>query len=440
MELHGMKTENRYYDVTPRLLPADTEAEVTIRPLHDHCRFAAGKPYAIQHHLMDGSPVAPGSALAGTYTVKPDRAGRLRFRSRFAGEQEHWVRVTPPAAQGAPAIDFRLFSLQPDLFARRPFRGDLHIHSNRSDGKESPAYVAAACRRTGLDFMAVTDHHRHAPSLEAAAAFAAIATDLRIFPGEEVHPPGVPVHMVNFAGRVSVNALFKTARYQREVRRIVAEIDATCGSTVDPYQAAACVWSCRKAREGGGLAIYCHPHWVSGCAYNVTESLNEWMFQHHPFDAFELIGGYHRHELDSNHLQVAWYHDQRAKGYGTPVVGSSDAHGCERGELFGWYYTLVFSRSVDDLLESVRQGYSVAVEEVPGDIVRPHGPYRLVKYALFLAREILPLHDELCVEEGRLMLEHAAGDPQAGPDLARLNGRCARLYERLWNAAGQPSA
>ena len=82
---------------------------------------------------MDDSPTAPKSALAGTYAVKPDKAGRLRFRGYFAGEQEHWVRVTPPPAQNTPAIDFRLFSLQPDLFRRRPFKGDFHIHSNRSD-------------------------------------------------------------------------------------------------------------------------------------------------------------------------------------------------------------------------------------------------------------------------------------------------------------------
>lgn len=431
-----MKTENRYYDITPRVLQADSEAEITIRPLYDHCRFAAGKPYTIQHYLMDDSPMAAKSASAGTYTIKPDKADRLRFRSCFPGEQEHWVHVTPPPTQNAPAIDFRLFSLRPDLFGRRPFKGDPHIHSNRSDGRESPAYVAAACRRIGLDFMAVTDHHRYAPSLEAVQAFANIKHDLRIFPGEEVHPPDVPVHLINFGGCFSVNALFKTARYKREVKQIMAEIAATCRPAVDPYQAAASVWSCTKIREGGGLSVFCHPHWISGSTYNVSENLNEWIFEHHPFDAFELIGGYSRQELDSNQLQVAWYNDQRVKGRGTPVVGASDAHGCERGDLFGWYYTIVFSRSLDDLLESVRQGYSVAVEALPGDIVRPHAPYRLVKYTLFLAREILPFHDELCTEEGRLMLEHIAGNPPAGSNLARLNGRCIRLYKRLWCASG----
>jgi len=33
-----------------------------------------------------------------------------------------------------------------------------------------------------------------------------------------------------------------------------------------------------------------------------------------PFDAFELIGGFHPYELDSNTLQVARYHEERAQG------------------------------------------------------------------------------------------------------------------------------
>jgi hypothetical protein len=70
---------------------------------------------------------------------------------------------------------------------------------------------------TPLDFMAVTDHHRYAPSLEAIAAFAAVAHDLRIFPGEEVHPPDNGLHIVNFGGRSSINEAFETPAFHAEV-------------------------------------------------------------------------------------------------------------------------------------------------------------------------------------------------------------------------------
>ncbi|MDX2204782.1 MAG: phosphotransferase [Hyphomicrobiaceae bacterium] len=41
---------------------------------------------------------------------------------------------------------------------RRFFKGNLHTHSDRSDGALSPAAVCAAYRERGYDFLALTDH------------------------------------------------------------------------------------------------------------------------------------------------------------------------------------------------------------------------------------------------------------------------------------------
>jgi hypothetical protein len=106
----------------------------------------------------------------------------------------------------------------------------------------------------------------------------------------------------------------------------------------------------------------------------------------------------------------------------------------ESGELFGWYFTLVFAPAggLMPLVQSIRDLYSVAVETIPGEMPLAHGPFRLVKYAQFLLREVLPLHDALCLEEGRLMLAHAAGDEQAAGALRLYQGRTGRLYDHLW--------
>ena len=40
----------------------------------------------------------------------------------------------------------------------RFWRGNLHCHSNRSDGQREPARVAAAYREAGYDFIALSDH------------------------------------------------------------------------------------------------------------------------------------------------------------------------------------------------------------------------------------------------------------------------------------------
>ena len=104
-----------------------------------------------------------------------------------------------------------------ELYAgRKPYRGDLHMHTCRSDGTESPAVVAANYRALGYDFLAITDHHRYYPSLEAMEAFSGLKTGYTLLPGEEVHLPGNPVHIVNFAGRYSVNGLLTCKEQYKE--------------------------------------------------------------------------------------------------------------------------------------------------------------------------------------------------------------------------------
>ena len=151
------------------------------------------------------------------------------------------------------------------------------------------------------------------------------------------------------------------------------------------------------------LEIFCN-----SIALNLFRSLNEYIFQEKPFDTYQAIGGYYIHQVDSNTLQVAYYHEQREKGNRVAIVGVSDAHGCEKGKLIGWYYTIVFSPKLEllDIIDSIKSFYSVAVEALPGEAVRAYGPFRLVKYALFLIREVFPEHDARCYEEGKKMMEH----------------------------------
>lgn len=156
--------------------------------------------------------------------------------------------------------------------------------------------------------------------------------------------------------------------------------------------------------------------------------------QTQPFDAYELLGGYDRQSVDSNTLQVTRYYEERAMGNELPIVSVSDSHGCETGSLFGWYYTVVLSPTLthSDLIISIKDLFSVAVESIPGESSRVYGPFRLVKYVLFLLREVLPQQDTLCVEEGRLMLAHLAGDASAAKSLKTLSGWTARRLDTLW--------
>ena len=123
----------------------------------------------------------------------------------FPHEQEYQLHLFCLAGGQETLVScLAVFALEADLLACLPWKGDLHLHSIRSDGKDTPQHVAAACRRIGFDFMAITDHRRFEPSLEAIAAYADVPVDLTFYTGEEVHAPDNPVHIVHKIGRAHV--------------------------------------------------------------------------------------------------------------------------------------------------------------------------------------------------------------------------------------------
>jgi hypothetical protein len=427
--------ENRYFRVRPKVVLADTTSVIKIEALH--VRFREDAEYELNYYPLERFSQTGEYKYQEAQKVKPVD-GEIIVKQYFKGEQEHMLRLSETIGDKTKVFEFRIYSLEKDLFDRKPYKGDLHMHSYYSDGKESPGFVAASCRRAGLDFMAITDHGEYQPSIESQKVFEDVEHDLLICRGEEVHPPENPVHMINFGGDFSLNDIFRNDidRYMEEVK----EIENTIKDVSDPdakYQCASCLWCFDKIREGGGLGIFCHPYWKIKTGYYISDSVISYMYEHQPYDANEIIGGYFRQQEESNTLQVARYNEERAKGKKIPIVGVSDAHGSREGiDLFGWYYTIVFSPENEqvDLIKSIKGLYSVAVEEIPGEAIRAYGPFRLVKYAQFLFREVFPLHDELSYEEGQIMKQYIEGDKKATSKLKVLKGQTKELYDSLWNS------
>ena len=421
---------NRYFHVFPKILLSGRETEIKIVPRDAFAGFDATATYQVTLYPMDSLDTAEWNWKGPTLPAQV-QGKNLVFSAVFEGEQKYILAVEAVrSGQVEPIGDFTAYAVGDDLHNRFPYKGDMHMHSHYSDGVESPPYVAAMCRKIGMDFMAVTDHGKYFPSLEAQRAFQDMPVDLAIYPGEEVHPPQNPVHIVNFGGSFSINELFtKDGRYQNEVEARQAQ-EASVPAGADPYWYASALWCFDKIREAGGLGIFCHPYWFANRMVRIPESLTSALLETQPYDALELLGGYFRHESDSNMLQVVRYYEETAKGKRIPIVGVSDAHGCHK-DLFGWYYTLVFSPSLKlgDLIDSIQSQYSVAVEALPGEIVHVYGPFRLVKYAQFVLSELMPVHDELCAEEGREMLAHLSGDPEALQKLRLSQGKAQKLLQ-----------
>lgn len=432
-----IRAENRYFDVLPRIVPADQESVVEIVPLFDHVKPQDGCTYELTYAPME-LPAMNGGWAPGTKMPITPENGRFRIKARFEGEQEHMLIIEQTCGDKKRSHNFRVYSLAPDLYSLRPYKGDFHMHSNRSDGVESPPYAAGACRRAGLDFMALSDHRFYNGSIEARDAFADLPIDLRIYPGEEVHSPDNPIHILSFGAESGITELYRDdeSAYRAEVAALMESLSPT-PSDVNRFHYAACVWVSERIRERKGLSMLCHPYWITGNRHNVEEPLLSHFFETEVFDALELISGFGWNELharDVNALQAARYQEERAKGRRIAVCGISDTHGIERSDAFGRYYTVCFAPSPDitDLIAAIKDLRSVAVEAPAGALPRAYGPFRLVKYTMYLLREVFPQHDERCFEEGRLMIQYASGDVSAVDRLRGLQGQTKQLYDHYW--------
>lgn len=457
-----MKDSLHNYDIFPKVVPADKETEICIRPLGAHAEFIKGKEYLLTVCPFEfGTPRDyPEISIFKEYMVIPDSDGCIRIKHTFISEQRHYIKIYTPENRRINEVAVSVYSVFDDLIGRYPFVGDLHMHTFRSDGAQAPAIVAANYRKNGYDFLAITDHQRYYPSLEAMKAFADVKTDYCLVPGEEIHLPHSDddrindVHIVNFGGKFSVNAIVEGTDHCAEVgdSKALRSLDGMCpdiisvdelwrqvdalAETLDipvgvPKRTyACCVWIFNNIMKADGLGIFCHPYWISN-VYQVPEALIDCLLDRQPFDAFEVLGG--ERYFEQNGFQTVKYYEHRAKGNVFPIVGSTDSHNSVNSESALICSTIVFAQENkrESIISSIKERYSVAVDTISKEF-RMVGDLRLVKYATFIHEEFLPLHDELCYEEGRLLKAHACGDKTAKAALEFIYGRMKAQREKYF--------
>jgi len=407
------------YDIYPKVLSAGKVSEITIKPLNK----PFGKPsYKLSIHPWDEGAAweYPERRNKFEFDIKPSEDGCLRFCFEFFGEQEYFIRFDD--------VQMSVFSVLEDLVGRYPFRGDLHLHSTYSDGQQAPAIVAANYRKTGYDFLAITDHRQYKPSLEAMEIFRDVPIELCLVPGEEVHVPEDEqhrnnVHIINFGGLHSINDIFEDADEH------FAEVDAYMQSLEIPdcfvgqerYMFASCHWVFEQIKKADGLGIFCHPYWLSD-VLQIPPSLVDKFMQHLNFDAFEVLGG--EHYFEQNGYQTVQYYQDMVHGLKYAIVGSTDSHNSVNSRNSHVCSTLVFAPENErsSLIKAIKDFYSVAVDTIDA-MPRFVGEMRLVRYACFLEKNFFPLHDELCFEEGRAMKDYACGVPGAKEMLELISGR-----------------
>lgn len=399
------------WSVWPSVVPANTPTEMIIAPNEKAFQLFEGAEYNLKIISVNADenyydPVTHQHVSAYAHD------GVLKFTFTFSEEQEHLIILE---YEEKTLQEFNVYSVNEDLYALSPLKGDFHAHSYRSDGKRDPSALAGHFREQGYDFFALTDHNRYYPGGEIDETFADAKTNLTHVPGEEVHTPGSVVHIVHVCGESGVcdRYLNESEAYEKEI----AEYERRVPNHVpEQYKAryARAMWSTDHIHAAGGLAIFAHPFWkpAKSRVQNVPDEFAKLLLTSGMFDAYELIGGMGQ---IGNNRSVAMWSDLRAEGLKIAVVGSSDVHRLENSSTFPHCFTICFAQANDTaaIRAAVQVGNCVAVEATGteyGRQYRCYGSLRLVTYAQFLLREFFTPQQRICQGEGVMMRAYANGE------------------------------
>lgn len=189
--------------------------------------------------------------------LKINEYGVYRGAQRIAGDTEASVYATlglplipPELREDRGELEAATQHRLPALVELRDLRGDLHVHTNASDGHASIADMAAAAQRAGLDYIAITDHSRHlaiahgldahalARQIDAIDRFNAGHPGITVLKGIEVDilengALDLPLSVLRRLDLVvgAVHSQFKLSRV-RQTERILRAMDHPCFSVL----------------------------------------------------------------------------------------------------------------------------------------------------------------------------------------------------------------
>ena len=208
---------------------------------------------------------------------------------------------------------------------RRLLLGDLHIHTNGSDGDYSINQIADLAEINHLDFIFITDHNNYSQNFNLPKR-----ENVTIMPGVEwTHYNG----HVNFLG---VKKAYENSFITNSTREMQQKLD--------------------EARNSGAIISINHPFSDYGFKFGLGNA---------EFDCIEVWNGF---MSESNMECVAWWQEQLMEGRKLPIVGGSDFHRLKTGEIIGCpsigLYTL--SQAPADIYASIRAGNCFITESPQG--------------------------------------------------------------------------
>ncbi|MFJ1884032.1 CehA/McbA family metallohydrolase [Streptomyces sp. NPDC088137] len=262
-------------------------------------------------------PVRAGTwnIALGPYTVAPEGLPyevTVTLRSGPAGSAPEPV-YPPERAKGR---------------GRAWYRGDCHLHSVHSDGRRTPAEIAAAARAAGLDFINSSEHNTYS----AHGAWGGLwGDDLLVLTGEEITTRNGHVLAV-----ATDPGTFVDWRYRARDNRFGHYAKAV--------------------RRAGGLVVPAHPHATCiGChwkfGFGEADAVEVWNGAYTPEDEIALA------EWDNSLVAAARW----SKPW-VPAMGNSDAH--REPDQVGLPQTVVLADELsrEAIVAGIRAGHSYIAE------------------------------------------------------------------------------
>jgi PHP family Zn ribbon phosphoesterase len=290
-----------------------------------------------------------------------------------------------------------VYALEEDLYGKKFYKADLHIHSTYSDGCEAPELVVASARECGMDIIAVTDHNSFEGSLDARKKAKEFGLDMTVLTGIEYAMAYSPMHILSIGAEKSVDRSFLSAQ--------LAQSDEAA-TIIQNHPNLSCdgvAYACTQIlldeiQKLGGIIVLAHPYWKpvfdNGTRMDTPESLFVELAKEKRFTGYEIVSGSPLGECHVSHMQASFMHEMEAEKTDFPILGITDSHHYTTDGICGKHFTVIISdsREEEDILEALRRGQCVAVEIENGKPLC-YGKHRLNKLAMFLVNYYFPARD-----------------------------------------------
>ncbi|MGH2820531.1 MAG: CehA/McbA family metallohydrolase, partial [Actinomycetota bacterium] len=201
------------------------------------------------------------------------------------------------------------------------YRGDLHIHTVHSDGRNTPDDVISGARAAGLDFFVSTEHNTDT----AHAVWGEhVPPDLLAVNGEEVTTRGGHYNAIGLGAGNWIDWRYRPEDDQ--IRRFIDEIHADSAVAVVNHPFAAC----------------------KAC---------DWSFPYEGMDGIEVWNGPWE---PTDEAAVAKWDSLLREGRFLPAVGASDSHHPNTENVIGTPQTVVRAAGLDqdDIVAGLERGTS----------------------------------------------------------------------------------